>query len=137
MDNRLRSALVVLAIGVLWAILWAAIGISIALFALVVQPEVIGPGEGPVDIALILGPLGLPAGIVFGGVVTILERGRTLADVGLVQALGLGIVAAATVGFVAGLPASAIANACVLGAVAGPASIAIRRVVTRRRALSA
>lgn len=133
MDNRLRNAVAVLAVGVTWAVLWAAIGIMVVLIIAVVDPAVIDPGEGPVDMVLILGPLGLSAGIVFGGLVSLLDRRRTIADTAWLPTLVLGILAAGIVGVAAGLTMGAISNSLVLGAVSAPASIAIARLVSQRR----
>lgn len=132
-DHRFQHLLTTLGIGALWVVLWPAIGMAIML-ALTIA---LGPNTdiGPIEMAVILGRLGLVAGLAFGAIVAVAEPWRTMSDVSPGRALTYAVAAAAITGVVAGLQPSAIVNACVLGGASGLATIAITRAFGARRFL--
>jgi hypothetical protein len=134
MDHLRGRVLFILGVGGLWAILWPAIGLAV----MVVLTVAWGPNSSDIGVPeflAILGRLGLPAGIIFGAVVVILEAQRALGMVVLIRLLAYGVMAAVLTGIVAGLQPSAILNACVLGGVSGPVSIVVARAYAERRSL--
>lgn len=131
MDGPIRRLLPVLAARALWAILWPAIGLAV----IVVLTAAWGPNRsdiGVLEFLALLGRLGLAAGMLFGAVVAILEPRRATGIAAVIRLAAYGVIAALLTGILAGLQPSAITNACVLGAVSGPASILAARTYAVR-----
>jgi hypothetical protein len=118
-------------LGLIWMVLWGAIGTILSFVIGIVDPPSIDPGEGPVDVARILGGVGAGAGLIFGLLVTVLERMTRLGDLPYRRALLWGIVAGAALPLLIGLNDSVLANTIPLGAISGMACVALARA--RRR----
>jgi hypothetical protein len=93
--NRLHPIVGVLRPGIVWMVLWGAIGAALSIVVGIVDPPSIDPGEGPVDLARILGGVGGASGVVFGLLLAVAERHKTVADVPLLRAMAWGVVAGA------------------------------------------
>ena len=90
---RLRSASTILGQGALWGLLW-----SVCLSALLMGLQgLLGPDDdvGSVGFALILGGVGFSAGVVFGALRRLCDRGRPLHAMPPARAALWGAVAAA------------------------------------------
>ncbi len=125
----------VLAIAGVWAATWP----TAVLVLMAVLTGIMGGGQdvGPLDVVVILTPLALAAGLLFG-VIWVVTDPR-LPDRRAVQfmvALVLGTLAGTSIGILAGLPITAVYNAAMLGAIAGPMSILTLRTLDGRRRAS-
>ncbi len=63
----------------------------------IVDPDSIDPGEGPVVVAAIIGPMGLFSGVAFAILLSITGNGRADFDVSLTRAAGCGVLGSAVV----------------------------------------
>ena len=122
--QRQLLTLGVVALG--WAAVWAAVGLAVLFVASVVDPAVIDPGEGPVDLVPIVATTGLISGMVFGLLVAFVEPRRELAAISLPRAVAWGVVAGATLPLLS-ISDAHVSNTAVLGAVAALATVAIAR----------
>jgi len=125
----------VLGLAVLWAVLWGSIGFALAIAVGLVDPRQIDAGEGPADIAPILGAAGGASGLVFG-LLLLVERRRTVAEVRLTRALMWGAVGAAVAAVLmrGQVHEGLVINHMVLGGLAGPVSVGLARLARRRAA---
>jgi hypothetical protein len=121
----------VLRLGLTWMVIWSAIGATLSFVIGIVDPPSIDPGEGPVDVARILGGVGAGSGLIFGLLLTVLERLTRLGDLPFLRAMLWGIVAGAALPLFIGLNDSVLANTIPLGAISGMACVALARA--RRR----
>ena len=110
---------------------WGAVGFTISVVAGIIDPDVIDTGEGPVDLARIMGPVGAASGIVFGLLLVIGERGKAVADIRLLRAVMWGVVAAAMIRLLTGLTDAVLWNVVVLGALSGAVCVALARTTHR------
>ena len=93
-----RSLFVALVgIGLTWGIVWLAFWTIVFGIIAVVDPDSIDPGEGPMLMVAILGPMGLLTGVAIGILLSIGSRGRSILDVPLSRVAGLGVVGTAIV----------------------------------------
>jgi hypothetical protein len=122
-----RVAFVAMAV-VVWTVIWAAIGASISLVAGAIDPETIDTGEGPADLARIVGGVGAAAGLVFGVLLTVAESRITIADVPFIRAAFWGAIAGAAVGLAVDVN---VANTFAFGLIAGMVHVALARSVRR------
>ena len=118
---------------VIWGVLWAIAGVIITLIVSVVDPPSIDAGEGPADIAWILGPVGMGTGLLFGLLVALVERGRAVRDIPLIRAALWGLVAGAIVPLVTPLNDVVVFNTAPLGAIVAVISVALARGASRWR----
>lgn len=126
--RRLRGAL---GIGVTWGVLWAAIGVVLALTIGVVDPEDIDPGEGPARVAAIFGLVGFLSGLGFAGLLSLAERRRTIAQLSLGRVALWGVLGGAAIPLLMGTDGSMGWVTGPMGAIFATASVA----AARRRAL--
>lgn len=83
-----------LALAGFWMLLWASFGAVLSgTVARLIDPAVIGPGEGPADVVRILAGVGVVAGAAFGVLLAVAERGRILAEVPVLRVLLWGVLA--------------------------------------------
>ena len=122
--RRLRGAL---GIGVTWGVLWAGIGVLLALIVGVVRPDNIDPGEGPGKIAAILGLVGFFAGLGFAGLLSLAEGRRTIHALSLGRVALWGFLGAAALPLLTGADASVGVITGPLGALFATASVAAAR----------
>lgn len=130
-----NSAIVrsVAGIGLAWGLLWAVLILVTASIIGVVDPDSIDQGESGLELAGIVGPVGLAAGLVFAGVLTLLARGASPLGTGLVRATLLGALVAGLIPPVIGAQPSQIIVLGVLGAISGLVSLPVmRRILTPR-----
>lgn len=97
MNNVISTLRRVSGIGLAWAILWLAFWAIVGVIIGIVDPDSIDPGEGPMVVAAILGPMGLFSGVAFGILLSIGGRGRTAIDLSLIRVAGWGILGSAIV----------------------------------------
>jgi len=114
-------------IGLTWGLLWAVLIIVVAAIVGVVDPDSIDQGESGFELARMVGPVGLAAGLIFAAVLTLLPRGASPLGTGPVRATLLGALVAALIPPITGAQPSQIIVLGVLGAISGPASVAVMR----------
>jgi hypothetical protein len=122
-----RFALVAAGVTV-WTTIWAAIGATISIVAGAIDPETIDAGEGPADLARILGGVGAAAGLVFVVLLTVTAPRLSIAEVPLVFAAFWGAIAGGAVGLAIDVN---VANTFAFGLVAGITHVALARSVRR------
>ena len=97
MRNSIRAVRRVLGIGLAWATLWLALWAIVVVMIGVLDPDSIDPGEGPMVMLSILGPMGLFSGVAFGILLSTADRGRAGIDRSTIRVAGCGILATAIV----------------------------------------
>lgn len=78
----------VLSIGVTWGVFWVAISAALVMVFRIFRPQDIDEGEGLIRVGGILGGVGLLAGIAFGVLLSVAERGRSILDIALSRDVG-------------------------------------------------
>ena len=126
----------VLRLGLFWMVLWAAIGAILSIVVGIVDPPSIDPGEGPVDMARILGGVGAACGVVFGLLLVVGERHRMIADVPLLRAVLWGAIAGIVLPLLPSVNDSVVLNTGPLGAVSAAGSVALARLARRFAAVA-
>jgi hypothetical protein len=71
----------VLVVGLVWMATWAAFMALLVTIIGMIDPRVIGEGEGPLDVMIIVGGTGAAAGLVFGLLLLVAEHRSALADI--------------------------------------------------------
>ncbi|HKQ56370.1 MAG TPA: hypothetical protein VJY35_00765 [Candidatus Eisenbacteria bacterium] len=117
-----------------WMLFWAGVGAMLSIVVGIVDPPSIDAGEGPIDLARILGGVGAASGALFGLVLAVVERKRTTAEVPVLRALLWGALAGAAVGLLLSAP---VVNTCPLGAATGVAQVLIARLSRRLKPATA
>ncbi len=131
--RRLRG---VVAVGLTWGAVWAAFGAVIGVVALVVSPEVVDQGEGPADIARILGTAGFISGAGFALLLATLERGRGILDVSMARVAAWGVAGGALIPLLTDVANNQAVWTSPLGAVLATSALAIARRAERRQLAS-
>lgn len=123
-------------LSLLWMVIWGALGAGVSLLVGWIDPPSIDPGEGPLDLARVVGTAGLLAGAVFGMLVLAGERRRALAEVWPVRAVMWGVAAGMIMPFLlrAEVNMGHLANTVVAGTLSSVVSILLARRRHRRRA---
>jgi hypothetical protein len=116
-----------LGIGLIWAILRVALAMTVGTLIGVIDPDDIGPGEEPIVLAPMIGPGGFICGVVFGSLLSIVERRKIILELPLMRAAMWGILVAAVLPLVMGkgLPEMMVTSS--VGAVSAVASVAMVR----------
>lgn len=136
MQTFLRRLRGVVAVGLTWGAVWAAFGALIGVVALVISPEVVDQGEGPIDIARILGTAGFISGAGFALLLATLERGRGLLNVSMMRVAAWGVVGGALIPLLTDVANSQVVWTSPLGAALATSAFAIARRAERRQLAS-
>ena len=126
-----RRVLTVLVAALVWMVTWAAIMALLVTIVGIIDPGVIGEGEGPLDVMVIVGGTGAAAGLVFGLLLLVVEHRSAVADIPLIRAVLWGVAAGAAVRLL-GVTDAVFSNLVVLGALAAVVSVALARATRRR-----
>ena len=130
---NVRHRIVTLAsLGLFWMLGWAAFGACLAVIVGIIHPPSIGAGEGPLDVARILGGVGAASGVVFGLLLLIGEHRREVADVPLLRAPMWGAIAGLLPALLS-IGDGPRSERIVLGVVGAVVSVALSRLSSRRR----
>ena len=116
-----------LGVGVMWGAVWGAIFAGIFLAVSIVDPDSIDPGEGPIVILRTGAAYGFVSGAVFGVLLSLLERGKRVADLSLLRAAAMGAVAAAPFILLTPASESMLVFLCPIGAGLAAASVAVAK----------
>ena len=126
--RRVRGAL---GIGLTWGVAWGAIFATIGLIAWLIDPDIIGPGEGAGVIIGTGAVLGLVSGAVFSGLLVFAERGRELRELSMGRVALWGAIATAVFPLLTSADNSMLFFLCPIGAglAAGSVSVAKRALI--------
>ena len=127
MSKILRSLRGLLGIGLTWGIVWAAVMIAVGMITEVVDPDSIDPGEEPIVLGAMVGLVGFISGLVFGGLLSIAERQKTISDLSLSRVAMWGILVSAAFPLLAGKDIRMMLFLGPLGAVSALTSVALAR----------
>ena len=127
MSKILRSLRGLLGIGLTWGIVWAAVMIAVGMIIEVVDPDSIDPGEEPIVLGAVVGLVGFISGLVFGGLLSIAERQKTISDLSLSRVAMWGILVSAAFPLLAGKDIRMMLFLGPLGAVSALTSVALAR----------
>ncbi len=97
MDKTVQMLRHALGIGLVWTLVWGLFLVIVGLAIAIAQPHSIGPGEGPLVAAAVLGPMGLFSGIAFGILLKLGGRGRTSLEQPLTRVVAWGVLGTAIV----------------------------------------
>jgi len=137
MDSRFQRLRSVTFLGLGWGASWAAFAVILVSVIARIDPEQIDVGEGPVDVARILGTVGFASGAAFGILLLVFERRRTLAEVPLIRAVLWGVIGSAALPLLTTIHDEVLLNTCPLGAISALASAGLARWALRWRSASA
>jgi len=90
MNEKPRMTRRVLGIGLAWTVLWLAFWAMVASIIGIADPDSIDPGEGPLTMLAVFGPMGLATGILFGVFLSLRGRGTNAAELALPRVAGWG-----------------------------------------------
>lgn len=110
-----------------WGVLWAAIGLALGFIVGIVAPDQVDPGEGPGQVAAVLGFVGFLSGVGFAGLVTLAERRRTIHELSLGRVALWGLLGSAAIPLLTGADASMGLITGSLGALFATASVRAAR----------
>ena len=127
MSKILRNLRGLLGIGLTWGIVWAAVMIAVGMIIEVVDPDSIDPGEEPIVLGAVVGLVGFISGLVFGGLLSIAERQKTISDLSLSRVAMWGILVSAAFPLLAGKDIRMMLFLGPLGAVSALTSVALAR----------
>lgn len=133
-----RCLKTVVGLSLLWTLIWGALGAGVSLLIGLIDPPSIDPGEGPWDLAWIVGMAGLLAGAVFGVILLVGERRSELAEVWPVRAVMWGVTAGMILPFLlrAEVSTGHLANTVVASALSAVVSIILARRLRLRPAVA-
>jgi len=118
-------------LGFAWMAIWAACGATLSIVVGILHPPSIGPGEGPLDLARIVGGAGAGCGVLFGVLLLIVERGRGLGEVPLLRAILWGMLAGVALPLLTPLNDVLVTNMGSLGALAAALCVGAARLGRR------
>ena len=116
-----------LGVSLTWGAMWGTIFAGIFLAVSVVDPGSIGPGEGPLVILRTGAIYGFVSGAVFGVLLSLLERGKRVAELSVLRAAAMGAVAAAPFILLTPADESMLVFLSPIGAGLAAASVAVGR----------
>lgn len=116
-----------LAVGLIWGILWAALAMIVGTIIGFIDPDQIDPGEEPLVLAPMIGLVGFICGVAFGALLSIAERRKPFLDPPLIRGTMWGILVAAALPLVAGKDIGNMLVTVPVGAVSALVSLAIAR----------
>jgi hypothetical protein len=121
---------------------WAAIGAAVSFAIGVIDPPIIGSGEGPAEMAMMLGSAGAGPGVLFAVLLLVAHRRSEVAGVRFHHAVMWGVAAAAVLALLSDgalitprlwkQNVGLVVNSCVLGGISGIVSVALARLTRRR-----
>ena len=124
--NKIIEALRrLLAIGLVWGILWVALATTVGTIIGVIDPNDIDPEEEPIVLAPTIGLVGLICGLVFGSLLSIAERRKTILELPLIRVAMWGILVSAALPLVMGKGIPEMLVTGPVGAVSAMASVAM------------
>jgi hypothetical protein len=112
----LRKCRGMLGVAITWGAVWAAVFALIAFVIGIFDPDSIDPGEGPLPISGIGAVFGAVSGIVFGVLLALAERRKTLEDLSLIRVALWGAVATAVYPLLTPVPNGMLVFVCPIGA---------------------
>ena len=133
MHTLFRRVRGIVAVGLTWGAVWAALGALIGVAALVIRPEVVDQGEGPIDIARILGTAGFLSGAGFALLLATLERGRGLLDVSMMRVAAWGAIGGALIPLLTDVANNQVVWTTPLGVALATSALSLARRAERRR----
>ena len=113
--------------GLTWGTMWAALGAALGVVRGILAPQSIDPGEGPLNVAWILGTAGFFSGVTFALVLSRLERGRSLRSISLPRVALWGAVGAAVIPLLTPVADAMLIFTCPLGAMLAAGSVTVAR----------
>ena len=122
----LRKCRGILGTGVTFGAAWAAIFAALALIIGVVDPDSIDPGEEPI-ITGIGAMFGLIAGVLFGVLLSVAERRKTLRELSIGRAALWGALATAAYPLLTPVANSIVFFVCPIGAGLAAATVALAK----------
>jgi hypothetical protein len=125
MNRILEDLRRLLSIGLVWGILWAVLAITVGTAIGVIVPGQIDPGEEPIVLAPMIGLVGLICGIVFGSLLAIVERRKTIPELPLIRVAMWGILVSVALPLVAGKGIPEMLVTGPVGAVSAMVSVAM------------
>lgn len=125
MNRILEDLRRLLSIGLVWGILWAVLAITVGTAIGVIVPGQIDPGEEPIVLAPMIGLVGLICGIVFGSLLSIVERRKTIPELPLIRVAMWGILVSVALPLVAGKGIPEMLVTGPVGAVSAMVSVAM------------
>ena len=123
----LRICRAILGVAFTWGTVWGAVFALIALAVGVIDPDSIDPGETPLRIAGLGAVFGAVSGIVFGVLLSVAERRKTLRELSLVRVALWGAVAAAVFPLVTPLDNRMLIIVCPIGAALAVGLVALAK----------
>lgn len=120
-------------IGLVWAVVWAAIAMMVGTVIGFIDPNDIGPGDAPIALAPMIGFVGLIGGIVFAIILAIAERRRTTPELPLIQVAMWGVLVSAMIPFVMGMGIPEVFVTAPVGALSAMGSVALVQFWVERR----
>jgi len=132
MKSMLRKLRGIVSIGLTWGTLWGFLMFVTGVIIGIVDPDSIDPGESPVVIGAILGGMGLVSGALFGILLSVAERRKTIRELSVLRAALWGAVAAAAPLVLTPAPDGMVVILCPLGAAFAAGSVALARRADRR-----
>ena len=116
-----------LGIGLIWGVLWAVLAMALGTVIGVIDPDDIDPGEEPIVLAPIIGLVGSICGVIFGGLLSVVERRQTVLGLPLLRVAMWGTLVAVALPLVAGKGIPEMLVSGPVGAVSALASVAMMR----------
>ena len=124
LQRRLRG---ISGIALTWGVGWSVIGAALWTVVRFVVPEDIGSGEGILRASAIFGMTGALAGAAFAGLLSLVERRRTLQQLTWTRALVLGAAGTAALTLLTPIPNAMLVILAPLGGLFAAGSIALAR----------
>jgi len=97
MQNEISTVRWILRTSLAWASLWLVLWAIVAAIIRVIDPDSFDPGEGPMLMVAILGPMGLFTRVAFGILLTIGSHGIRTVERSVIRVAGCGILGTAIV----------------------------------------
>lgn len=126
-----RRVIEVVCLGLFWMCLWGAIGALLSIVIGVIDPPSIDEGEGPIDMARLIGGAGGVAGLLFG-LLSAIRRSDEFSNVPILRAVLLGVLAGVILPLGTPLNDPLVFNTAPLGALAALLSVLLARSLRPR-----
>lgn len=123
--TTLRYPRTLVSVPLIWGILWASVAVVVGTTIAAIDPSQIDAGEGPIELAPVIGLVGFICGVAFGALLLATGRMEEIFHSPLTRFILPGMVIAAAVPLVSGKIFPEVLVTALLGAVSAAASIAI------------